>query len=200
MLLEAVVEVAGDFGGSGIAGEGVDVWMNLGAETETEVGRCALGMGWVVNRCLWVVEKNEVNEAEEEEGEEVAVEEKGEKKSEGVVVQVQEKEKWEEEEKVPQQQKGDAGSDAHAHAAGGNPVRQEGKQDAAVQSHAGVPVGTAHPSTSTSHVHAQAHTQGNPKQVKHWSFGEWGKGMKGWRERWVKALDDIGHGHGHGKT
>ncbi|KAF8437034.1 hypothetical protein BGX38DRAFT_1212629 [Terfezia claveryi] len=61
-------------------------------------------------------------------------------------------------------------------------------------------MGIAQPSTSTSHVHAQAHTQGSSKQVKHWSFGEWGKGMKGWRERWVKALDDIGHGHGHGKA
>lgn len=173
MLLEAVVEVAGDFTGGGIGGEGVDVWINLGAETETEVATCALGMGWVVNRCLWVVEKNAVHEAEEEE----------EKKKGGTVV-VQSKEK-KGEEKGPQQQVQQQQQQQ----------QQSAKQDYApavhVHAHAapGTPVGVAQTSTSHVHVHAQG------KQGKHWSFGDLGKGMKGWRERWVKTLD-ISHGHG----
>ncbi|KAF8417382.1 hypothetical protein EV426DRAFT_706063 [Tirmania nivea] len=198
MLLEAVVEVAGDFGGSGIAGEGVDVWINLGAESETEVATCALGMGWVVNRCLWVVERNEVEEVEDEEEEEGKKEESGE-----VAVQAEEN-KREDVEKAQQQQQQQQQKDATAAAGTAhteeNSLQQQQHKEAkrespaaAVDAHAGAPVGSNPPNTSHSHA------QGNSKQGgKHWSFGEWGRGMKGWRERWVRALEDISHGHGHG--
>ncbi|KAF8459300.1 hypothetical protein BDZ91DRAFT_799953 [Kalaharituber pfeilii] len=160
MLLQAVIDVAGDLADSLAGSGGVDIWMNVSAEQDPEVLRTAVEMGWEVNRPLWLVERNNPEEDEEQEFELVDLVEEERKKRAAETVAAP----------VPAAEAATASSGAPSASNTGAARTQA-------------------PPAPSSH---------KDKEKGHWRFGEWGKGMKGWRERWVKALEEISHGKASG--